>query len=104
MAVREDLRHLDRGFVEETNGGAILVVGGPQRRRRLEREQLSLGLLKGRQRLVDPGFELGPSHVLGHVEDLAQAHAHRAALNRTVDWPQGLDVRFLGGGQRRSAA
>jgi len=75
-------------------------VGALQRRRRLERPQLACGALIGRQRFVDANLQLRPGQVLGHVEDLAQAHAG-PRLRSTAPWmgPQGLDVGyFLGGG------
>ena len=63
--------------------------------RSLQRAEPGLGSLIHGKSILDPELQLVPAQILREVEDLSEAHPHRAALDVAVDRPKVADKLLL---------
>src|SRR5438034_6824537 len=101
--VGEHLEHLGGGLLEEPDRREVFQVLAAQRRRGLQSVKSGLSRLVAGESFLHSGAELGPTEILPRIEDLPEAHSHRASLDIAVDRPELADVLLFGSGEGRPA-
>jgi hypothetical protein len=98
--------HLDGGFLEEPDRGEVFLVLAAQRCRGLQSVKSGLSRLIAGESFLHSDAELGSTEILRLIQDLPEAHPHRASLDSAVDRPEIADVLLFGrvrDGRRGSA-